>query len=154
MCVCVCACVCVCVCACVCTCVCTGVYVVQFVKKVSGTSPVCVCVCVHLCTCEIRIRTQSHCKRCKPSLCVRMCVYLCVCVCVCVYAMKMEHRLFTLQWRCVHSCTCTLCENSVRNKNNSLCMCVCVCMCVWHGRVCVCKCTVGGRHHSLVPTLP
>ena len=42
-------------------------------------------------------------------------------MCVCVH-------------RCVHSCTCTVCENSVRNKNpksqqvvqaQSLCACVC-----------------------------
>ena len=62
----------------------------------------------------------------------------------------------------IHSCTCTLCKNSVRNKNaangkSSVCVCMCVCacvclrmcvcvclhMCVWCGRVCVCKGTVG-----------
>ena len=63
--------------------------------------------------------------------------------------------------RSVHLCTCTLCENSVRNKNQIechckwykpslckcvcvyVCVCVCVCVCVWHGCVCVCKDTVG-----------
>ena len=50
---------------------------------------------------------------------------------------------------CVHSCTCTICENSERNKNPKslqvvqaqpgvyVCMCVCACMCV-----CVCVCVV------------
>ena len=47
--------------------------------------------------------------------------------------------------RCVHSWTCSICENSVRNKNPASCTspCVCVCVCVWRGRVCVCKGTVG-----------
>ena len=56
--------------------------------------------------------------------------------------------------RDVHSCTCTICENNMRNKNpkslqvvqtQSLCVCVyvCVCVCVWRGRVCVYKDTVG-----------
>ena len=55
-------------------------------------------------------------------------------------------------------CTCTISENSVRNKNPKslqvvqarsvcvcvcVCVCMCVCVCVWHGRVCVCKDTVG-----------
>ena len=42
--------------------------------------------------------------------------------------------------KCVHSCTCTLCENSVRNKNpksqqvvQAQSVCVCVCVCVWGG---------------------
>ena len=58
-----------------------------------------------------------------------VCVHICV-SCVCVH-------------RRVHSCTCTLCENSVRNKNQchckwykpSLCECMCVCVCV-HAQVC------------------
>ena len=51
---------------------------------------------------------------------------------------------------CVHSCTCTICENSVRNKNPKslqvvqarsvcVCVCVCVCLCVCVS-VCVCLC--------------
>ena len=48
--------------------------------------------------------------------------------------MDMVHRLFTYQLQCVHSCTCSVCENSVRNKNPKslqvVCVCVCVCVCV------------------------
>ena len=56
-------------------------------------------------------------------------------MCVCVRAHA--HR-------CVHSWTCTICENSVRNKNPASCTSLCVCVCVaWRGRVCVCKDTVG-----------
>ena len=60
----------------------------------------------------------------QASLCA--CVHVCVCVCVCVCVRA--HR-------CVHSCTCTLCDKSVRNKNpkslqvvqaQSVCVCVCV----------------------------
>ena len=72
--------------------------------------------------------------------------------------------------RCAHSCTCTLYENSMKNKNSFevtasgtspvcmyVCMCMCVCVCVgggmqWHGCVGVCKGTVGrcvaGNHAS------
>ena len=58
--------------------------------------------------------------------------------------------------RCVHSCTCTVCENSVRNKNpkslqavqdqslrvchGRTCICVFVCVHVCGGHVCVCVC--------------
>ena len=80
------------------------------------------------------IRTPSICKWYKRSLCVCMC--MCVCVCVSMYVCVM----------CVctgvyNSCTCILCENSVRNKNQCHCkwykpsLCVCVCVCVF---VCVC----------------
>ena len=102
---------------------------------------VCVCVCyihahVRFVKTVREIRTPSICKWYKPSLCVCMC--MCVCVCVSMYVCVM----------CVctgvyNSCTCILCENSVRNKNQyhckwykpSLCVCVCVCVCV---HVCVC----------------
>ena len=43
-----------------------------------------------------------------------------------------------------HSCTCTLCENSVRDKTLQVvqaqfcvCVCVCLCACLW---VCACLC--------------
>ena len=55
---------------------------------------------------------------------------------------------------CVHSCTCTICENSVRNKNSKyLQVPACVCMCVFVTNmvygvyitmlVCSCTCTRG-----------
>ena len=76
---------------------------------VSGTSPVCVCACA----------------------CV--CVFVCVCVCVCVYIHAHVRFVKTVReigtqsgaspvlcvcaHRCVHSFTCTLCRDSVINKN-------------------------------------
>ena len=113
--------------------------------KTLQAQSVCVCVCV----CYIRaherfvktvreIRTPSICKWYKPSLCVCMC--MCVCVCVPMYVCVM--CVFTGVY---NSCTCILCENSVRNKNQchckwykpSLCVCVFVCVCVC---VCLCVC--------------
>ena len=56
---------------------------------------------------------------------------------------------------CVHTCTCTICENSERNKNPKylqvvqalsvcvhvrVCVRVCVCVCVQFVCVCVCVC--------------
>ena len=66
-----------------------------------------------------------------------MCVCVCVCVCVCARVCVRAHR-------CVHSWTCTICENSVRNKNPKSLQVVQahVSVCVWRGRVCVCKDTV------------
>ena len=76
----------------------------------------------HLCVCVCA---------CARVWCVHVCVHVvCVCVCVCM---------------CVHSCTCMICENSVRNKNpkslqavqaQSVCVYVC---CVY---MCVCTCTL------------
>ena len=118
-----CVCVCVCVCVHVCVCVC-----------------VCPCVCAQACTsilCENSernknpkylqvVQAQSVCVHVHVRVCVSM--YVCVmCVCTGVY----------------NSCTCILCENSVRNKNQCHCkwykpsLCVCVCVCVF---VCVCVC--------------
>ena len=95
---------------------------------------------------------QNRCRSEGQTVCVFVCVYVCVYVCVC-----MMNMLFTKQCKCVHSCTCKLCENSVRDKNPKslkvvqavclrVCMCAraCVSVCVYVCRVRVCKCTVGG----------
>ena len=54
-------------------------------------------------------------------------------------------------YKCVHSCTCTLCENSdsVRNKNPKslqvvLCVCAHVCMCVHSCTCTLCKNSASG----------
>ena len=76
-----------------------------------------------LCEYSVRNKNQVTASGTSPVLCV----------CVCVHA----HR-------CVNSCTCMLCKDSVRNKNpkslqavqsQSVCVHVCVCMCV-----CMCVC--------------
>ena len=63
-----------------------------------------------------------------------MCVHECgVCVCVCVWDEYGVQAIY-ITIKCVHSCTCTLCENSdsVRNKNpRSLQVVLCVCTCVY-----------------------
>ena len=115
-----CVCVCVCVCPCVCAQACTSILIVKTVREIRTPSILQV------------VQAQSVCVHVHVRVCVCVSMYVCVmCVCTGVY----------------NSCTCILCENSVRNKNQchckwykpSLCVCVfvCVCVCVF---VCVCVC--------------
>ena len=80
---------------------------------------VCHGVCVYVCKCieHEYLRTRFH-------LCNNVSV-LYVCICVCAQCFEKEYNeqvhlhknALRVQATCVHPCTCTLCENSVRNKN-------------------------------------
>ena len=80
---------------------------------------------------------------------VLVCVYVCVCVCVCMYVC-MYVCVMCVCTGVYNSCTCILCENNVRNKNQchckwykpSLCECVCVCMYVCVMSVCMYVCVM------------
>ena len=87
----------VCACVCVCVCVCDE----YGVQAIYITMQVCSCTCTLYVLWEYSARNKN-----PKSLQVVQAQSLCVCVCVCVCA----HR-------CVHSCTCTLCKNSVQDKN-------------------------------------
>ena len=87
------------------------------------------CRCVHsckFCNNSEKIRTQSHSKCYKPSLCLCACVCVCMCVHTGVYIHAHVHCVKTNKnpmWYklrlCVHVCMCVL-----------VCVCICVCMCV------------------------
>ena len=79
---------------------------------------VCVCVCdecgvraiyiTMYMLCEYSVRNKSLQVVQALSVCVCVCVCACMCVsCVCIGV--------------YNSCTCTLCDNSVRNKNQCHC---------------------------------
>ena len=71
-------------------CVCVFIHAhVRFVKTLQVVQAqslcVCVCVCVRFVKTVWEIRTQSHCKWYKPSLCV--CVHMHVCTFMQMYAL-------------------------------------------------------------------
>ena len=82
-------------CLCMCACVCVCVYSVSDENGVLSYLHNNASVYIHAHVCFVKtvceIKTQSHCKWYKPSLCMRVCVcvfvcvYLCVCICVCVF---------------------------------------------------------------------
>ena len=101
------------------------------------------CVCAQACT-SILCENSERNKNPKSLQVVQAHVCVCVFVCVCV---SMYVCVMCVCTGVYNSCTCILCENSVRNKNQYHCkwykpslrvcvfVCVCVCVCV---HVCVC----------------
>ena len=119
-----CVCMCMCVCVCVCPCMCVS------------------CVCAQACTIHAHVYFVKTVREIRTYITASgtspVCVCACACACACV---SMYVCVMCVCTGVYNSCTCILCENSVRNKNLYHCkwykpsLFVCVFVCV---HVCVC----------------
>ena len=106
--------------------------------------------------CENSVRTkslqvvQAQSLPPPPSLSLSLSISLSLSLCVHdEYGTQTIYITMQYVHRCFHSCTCTLYENSVKNKNSkslevvqaqSVCVCVCVCVGGGHAVAWMCWC--------------
>ena len=111
------------------------------VQKSNTCIKQCTCVCVDMHNvfhgmCAYKCTVHE----CMYVLCKRFHFRRTVCECVCVTNSVQAIFIPICVHRCVHSCTCTLCENSVKMRTQLMSLqvvqaCVCVHASVW---LCVC----------------